>query len=869
MPTPPNFSRIIEAMSGPRDQNALSPLELLATLQYRPWLLLALMVGGGCASGAYLATNSLAMRLFPGALPFLLCCLVIFCTGLLAKWRSLWARPGVLSVALAILFALSALYSFQRALPAQNDIAGLVRGGAVPFGPQTRLKIQLMGQVAAPPRLSDFGVEFPLEVSQGRPLGSTNRPLNGRVWIEAPRSVAINSGDEVEVETALADLPRIGNPGERSRRTPFLLQRCWAQARLKEAGNLKIRKRAPTTTLDARLQTLRIGITERYATSFADYAYSYPHATAELLSAMVFGTGGLSEPLPYQTRETFRDAGILHVLVASGSQVALLAGLLLIGVRGIFRRGPILLLLLIPPLVTYALLTGGGASIWRAVVVGLCVSMALLIGRDSDGLSLWSCAFVVLLLQDPLFIHDIGFQLSFAAAWGLIIIGPLLQSTTEERIGSSPVLGLFLLSVSAQIATLPLLFYHFGNINLAGLVSNMVAVPVAGLLIATGMLGLLIPLINPLNYALLGLVQNTVNFSATLPGAQHNTLPGSLSLTLFFYGVIALLLFSRFDFPLLGANLRAVAGDTLRRLKSRNYGLGNLRHWLAFVGVALALVISIRLFGGARGPVQVTCLDVGQGESCVIEGPNGAVLIDGGTSFNEGRGDVGRGVIVPYLQSRGISRLRAIILTHPDADHCNGLLQVLREIPVDEFLDGGAAALQNAPVEVQVAATDYQRLLSECNQRNILQTVPRPGQSLNLGDGATLTVLAPNGPALGSENDNGTVVRLAHKNVSMLFTADIEDLGEQRLLAQNDVRCTVLKLAHHGSASSTSEAFLRAAAPTYTVLSCGRYNSYGHPSPLVLGRLASHRVQVFRTDRDGAVTFVSDGRTFQPVTNRK
>jgi len=250
----------------------------------------------------------------------------------------------------------------------------------------------------------------------------------------------------------------------------------------------------------------------------------------------------------------------------------------------------------------------------------------------------------------------------------------------------------------------------------------------------------------------------------------------------------------------------------------------------------------------------------------VIRAPSGrALLIDGGSSGGENRNDVGRAVIAPYLQSLGINHLDAMILTHADSDHCNGLSSVLNEVPVDMALDGAA----NVRGFHLAAQPDYWELREAWKKRGVRIVAPRAGQKIDLGDGVILTILAPIPPAFESDNENGIVARLDFGTTSFLFTGDIGEAGEERLLQSGaDLRCTVLKVAHHGSNKSGTAEFLRAASPRIAVVSCARYNSFGHPAPKTLSNLAQRGASTFRTDRDGAVEITSDGRTCKVQTFR-
>ena len=256
--------------------------------------------------------------------------------------------------------------------------------------------------------------------------------------------------------------------------------------------------------------------------------------------------------------------------------------------------------------------------------------------------------------------------------------------------------------------------------------------------------------------------------------------------------------------------------------------------------------------------LRVTFLDVGQGDSAVIEGPTGKVaIIDGGgrPGTDERLGaDPGSRIVVPFLRSRGISTVDLLVATHPDDDHIQGLNAVAERLDVRAALDCGYPA-PSAP---------YARLLANLRRHHIPIYAARRGQRIDMGGGAYFEVLNPGPVALvgahSDTNDNGIVLRLVWGRARFLFAADAEaDAEAQMLQACPDLSADVLKAGHHGSRWSTGSEFLARVRPSVAVLSCGKNNTYGHPHAEVLERLTGARVHVYRTDRDGALVATTDG----------
>ena len=548
--------------------------------------------------------------------------------------------------------------------------------------------------------------------------------------------------------------------------------------------------------------------------------------------------GRIKKGLLPEASEAFRRAGVYHILAVSGFNVALLASsvFFVLSTCGVPRRATAVAAGL--ALVGFALVVGGQASVLRATVMGLLLLGAMLLDRESQLMNALALAVIVLLAWRPGDLGEPGFQLSFAATAGIIYLTPPVTAWLSALGWPAWLATSTAVSLGAQAAVTPVMLAHFNQLSLIGVAANLLVVPLAAAGTTLGMLTLLMALASAFAadvlfqslWLLLLALRAAVWVAAAVPAAMvHLPAPSWVAIAAW----CAALAFV----PYLGGSRRWFRGTAL-----------------ACLGLAVGLSVWPWV-KPSDGRLRVTFLDVGQGDSILVELPEGPrLLVDGGPAGGN-RLDVGERVLAPFLWNRPAARLDAVALTHPDSDHSGGLRAVLTRFRVREFWENGRWI------------TGTEDTLRAVERSGACRRTLVAGQRLWLGS-ALVTVLNPDGilpldePPPFGQNEESLVLRLDWRGFSLLLTGDLGAPGEEHLLASHaPLRSLVLKVGHHGSRYSSTEDFLDATRASLAVISVGARNSFGHPTPEALGRLEAARARIYRTDRDGAVMLETDGST--------
>jgi competence protein ComEC len=785
------------------------------------------------------------------------------CGALLATTVS---SPGVLllATAAALLVAGVAWLSGRVAGTALGLAAALILARALAGGLAAPDEDILHGATTA--GTSDHSA---VVLSLGAPAGGQQRavlrlrPPEGpeHVYAWLPRYPALIPGDEIDFRAALEPAPEGPGFGEFLTRSGIAFT---ARART-------MQRVATGESPLAMLEQLRRAGGEALARAL-------PEPQAGLAGAILIG---LRDLVSRDVTDAFRVSGLSHVVAISGFHIALVGGVFSAALRGLGRRPRSLLVLV--AIIGYAVLAGASPSVVRAALMATVVVLARESGRSGRASAALGLAAIAMLLVDPGTVRDIGFQLSLTATAGLLgwagPIGDVLRPRLPQRLPGWLVETLAV-SLAAQAATLPLVLLHFGRLSLVAPLANLLVAPIvapvmlaaaialgAGMLASVGLPAIALAPFSVIGSVALGTMITVAGATASLPFASVELAAPADMVSAGIAGLCLLLAARRSSRS--GAASRplsiAVPGansSPARRQSERAPPARRLARTLLAGACALSLVLLLVTAARPDGRLHLTVLDVGQGDAILVEGPRGGrMLVDTGPDPDR---------LLNLLDARVPAwdrRLDMVVITHPHEDHVAGLALLLDRYRVGAVSEPGMIGL--GPGDAA-----FRERMAQLGRGTRLLAA---GDRLDL-DGVRIDVHwprrggVPQRPADSGKavNNVSIVLELGYGERRFLLTGDVEEEIDAQLLASgiagNEGRAfDVLKVAHHGSGTATTDTFVERLRPRVAIVSAGWGNPYGHPSPRTVARLETAGARLFRTDLDGSVEVSTNGRDLQAM----
>jgi competence protein ComEC len=749
----------------------------------------------------------------------------------------------LITTALLILALLGGIVRYQSATPVVNE-------NYVQFY-NDKTAVEIQGIISQAPDVRDKSTHIYLSDIQIKTADGWKK-LNGTALLFVPRFPAYNYGDELLVKGKLE--------------TPQALDDFDYPGYLANQGIY-------TTMLSPKIEVTGTGkgfrplawvysLRNRLSQAMAE---TLPEPQASLAQGMILGIRGNITP---ELQNSFIRSGTTHILVISGSQFNIVAGILVATGLWLFgKRRYFYIWLALAAIWIYALLTGLSPPVIRSAIMVSLFLFADLLGRQKSAVTAIGFAAAVMAAITPRILGDASFQLTFLSTIGMVSVAPRLQawgkSMIAAKLGEEGFLvktanwisdSLFV-TLGVTVVIWPVLVYYFGLFSIVSPIATLLVLPALPYLIFSGTLAAVfgvfaLPIGHILGWLawlaaswMLVIINGfaKISFAAFPVGAVNPAWIWA------YFSLLAALLW-------LIPNRKAAAAFMSRTSATLNKVP---KKWIFSPLLVIAVLTTLTAFNMPDNRMHVSFLDVGQGDAILIQTPNHQdILVDGGPSAQAISAELS--AHMPFWDRT----IELVVLTHPHDDHLTGLLEVLQRYKV----------LQVLYLDTVYDTPPAQEWLSLIKDKGIKATAAKAGQVIDLGTKqSTIEVINPAPNSSVPDMDNGVVLRVSDGNISFLLTSDISADSELDLITRRaDLTSTVLKVAHHGSNYSSSAGFLSVVDPQVAVISVGADNTFGHPGAETMQRLSNivGADNIYRTDLAGTVEFTTDGQKLWVKTER-
>ena len=728
------------------------------------------------------------------------------------------------------------------------DLAGipLIRGNPLPASVQSWIEVHPASEICGEVERYE-NTEFSQSVYLKKTYliyRSKKFPINNvRVFLK--KEEELKPGMQILVKGILKEVEGPTNPGGFDSRQYYACRHIYYF--MKKAALLK------KTTAYSGFRQAMLSVKEKCRSILETVAGE----DASVFDAVVLGDKTSLDP---EIRMRYQMAGIVHILAISGLHISILG----MGLYNLLKRAGLGIwpagIFSLAVMLQYGMMTGGSVSTMRAVTMFLIAMGARITGRIYDMPSAVSVTAMMILAESPAYLLDSGFLLSFGCILGICVAAERICALAGAK---GKVTKAFWGSVALWLVTLPVMLKFFGEVSLAGLILNLAVLPSVGVVLSGGVAAMLlgfvsIPAARAVIFPAKGVLFLYEKLCELAGRSRWCTWIGGepeLWQIVVYYMILITVLF-------IGQYVKESDQKKKELEKGEAKGLQHILRIAAIVLLTLSiLTLGIRSFRYLfkSETLQIICLDVGQGDGILVRTPdNKHYLIDGGSSSQS---ELGRYCLLPALKSMGISYLDGIFISHTDKDHLSGVQELL------EYMEKGLTTIRAGHLvlpgwsEPPEAWTDLARAAEKAGIKTVAGNT---GDIIHSGT-AAFEILWPESTARGKDvNEEAMVMELTYGEFRMLFTGDIGADTEKKLLTAgclNDIDC--LKVGHHGSRYSSSEAFLKKLKPELSIISCSSTNTYGHPSPETIQRLKDCGSQIEYTMKNGAITLETNGKNLR------
>lgn len=586
------------------------------------------------------------------------------------------------------------------------------------------------------------------------------------------------------------------------------------------------------------------------------------------------------------TEDNFKKSNLTHMLAVSGSHITYIIVALTTLLSKTNRKFSLIITIIF--LLFFTVLTGFTASVLRASIMGILTLLASILHRKSDTINNLGISSIIILLYNPYLLVDAGFLLSYAGTIGIIFFSKKISNGTSiivnkinpnllniEQNNNSKILFvksiiekiiLYVISslsvtISANIVIIPIMAYMFSTISFTFWISNILAGSIMEVVTIFGFITYLISIVFPMLAEFLGIALNLfltillkiAEISSIIPGASIYIKTPSLIMCVMYYLVIFILF-----------NLKPIRQFIRKKAIFRFLIIKAKKHKLKILVTIITVIILLNsIIYVTDKNLKIYFVDVGQGDCTLIQTHEKKnILIDGGGS-EFGSFDVGESILLPYLLNRGINKIDYMMISHFDSDHIGGLFYIMKNLKVDNII----ISRQGKNSE------NFKKFIQIMSKKQINLIIVKRGDYVKIDDTSYFEILFPEEKQISDNvlNNNSIVAKFVSSNVTMLFTGDIEEIAEKRLCElyrnTNKLQADIIKVAHHGSKTSSTLSFLELVNPQIALIGVGADNNFGHPNEGVLERIKKLGTQIYRTDQTGEVSIVIDKKGNVKISN--
>ncbi len=545
-----------------------------------------------------------------------------------------------------------------------------------------------------------------------------------------------------------------------------------------------------------------------------------------LLLAILLGD---KDKLSEDIQESFKTSNLSHMLAVSGAHVSyIILGLTYVLQNSIIgkKNGKIVCIFF---LLVFMAITNFTPSVTRACIMAVLTLFSGIVYRKSDVYTNISVAALITLIFNPYSLLDLGFQLSYGGTIGIIIFIKRIQEKKSNSKVVNYIKQMALVSIYANIIIIPIMMYHFNTVSLTFIISNIMASPILGIIVINGFLFIITSItVKPLTRLIAIFIKPILSILIKI-SQICSKLPFSniLVVTPYMFNVIS------------------YYAIILYCIKSKKNNKCKIIICLLIVLILINFIIYI-----FPQKLRIFFIDVGQGDSTLIITPDKkTVLVDGGGSDSF---DVGEKVLLPYLLDRRILKVDYVLISHFDTDHCGGILTIMEKVKVKNIIISEQAE----------HSENYERFKKLMIHKKIRLIEVKKGDKIKIGRYSEFKILFPTSRLLSENplNNNSIVAQFNYNNFKMLFTGDIEKLAEQQILKTEkaEIRADILKVAHHGSKTSSIPEFIKAVRPKIALIGVGKNNTFGHPNQQTIKNLENIKCRIYRTDLQGEIIIKID-----------